>query len=149
MKTQVGYWMTKHPIKIDLNEDVKIAADIMKQETISHLLVFDSGWLFGILSNTDLELVDKIKKRFQGVERPPQITVGDLMSRSPVTISENAGMNEAIRIMKDKNFRSLPVINENNVVVGIITQTDVMRFALVASQCMDNHGSYSKIMSSA
>jgi acetoin utilization protein AcuB len=148
MKTQVMNWMTKHPLKVDINEDVRTASRIMKDETISHLLIFDSGWLLGVLSDKDLQLVEKIKKRFSQDCQPRVITVGDLMSRDPVTICEEASMTDAIRLMRERDFRSLPIVNKNNVVVGILTQTDIMKYALVASQSLENHGdSYSKIMS--
>ncbi len=148
MKTEISYWMTKHPLKVDKNEDIKTATQIMKQECISHLLIFDSGWLAGILSDKDIQLAEKIKKRFSKDAIPHKITVGDLMTRNPVTLNETASMTDAIRIMREKDFRSLPIVNKNNVVIGILTQTDVMRYALVASQNIDNSEvTYSKIMS--
>src|SRR5690349_16145993 len=122
MKTDVGSWMTKRPIKIDKNEDVRTAAEIMRQECISHLLVFDDGWLAGVFSDNDLQLVEKIERRFQSRERPQKITVGDLMSRQPTTINKEASMAEAIRIMEAKHFRSLPVVDSQNKLLGIITQ---------------------------
>jgi acetoin utilization protein AcuB len=146
MKTQVGDWMTKHPLKIDINEDVKTATNIMRQESISHLLIFDEGWLRGIISEKDLLLADKIKKRLQPHEGMVKITVGDLMSRHPVTVRKDTLMTNAIRLMREKDFRSLPVIDETDTVVGILTQTDIMRFAIVASQARDEFESYSKIM---
>jgi predicted transcriptional regulator len=146
MKTNVGSWMTRHPLKIDKYEDIDTATDMMRRECISHLLVFDSGWLSGVLSDTDLQLVDRVKAKFGFREIPVQITVGDLMSRQPLTISEDVSMVEAIQVMKEKRIRSLPVVNAQNIVIGIVTQTDVMRYALVASQNLERHGSFSKIM---
>jgi acetoin utilization protein AcuB len=147
MKQLVGDWMTKHPLRIDVNEDVQTARDIMRDEIIRHLLVTDQGELIGVLSQRDLESIEKIKSRFQAVDDiNVKITVGDLMGRHPVSISEKATVAEAVRIMSEKHIHALPVKGDYGKVKGILTATDVMRYALVASQHMEINAPYSRIM---
>jgi len=138
MKHQVKSWMSKHPIKIDKYEDIKTAKGIMLQEGIRHLLVFDSGLLSGVLSETDLLLADSIRARFKGEEcKAVKITVGDLMARGPTTVSAESSMTDAVRLLAEKHFRSLPVVDSQGKVCGILTETDVLRYALVASQSLE------------
>lgn len=131
MKNSVSYWMSQFPVKIDKNESIQTASEIMKKEKIHHLLVFDNGFLSGILSSDDLKLADSIRMRFKNADTSLIIIkVGDLMSRTPVTIDKDLGMFEAIELMRIKQFRSLPVKESGGVIVGILTQTDVLRFVL-------------------
>ena len=47
-------------------------------------------------------------------------TVGDWMTRNPITIAEDASLIEAIHLMKDKNIRRLPILKDGRL-VGLIT----------------------------
>lgn len=51
--------------------------------------------------------------------------VKDWMSKNPVTISSKSTLPEAHTLMRDKNVRRLPVVDQDKV-VGIISLTDVM-----------------------
>jgi len=138
MKHLVENWMTKHPLKIDVNEDVDCAADIMRDEAVRHLVVTNHDHLVGVISKKDLATVEKIRAKFQGLDcLNVKITAGDLMGRHPLTISGKATMAEAIRIMNDKGFHSLPVLDEYGRLRGILTSADIIRYALVASQHME------------
>ena len=55
---------------------------------------------------------------------PIMLTVADLMTVTPVTVSPNTLLNEVATIMKRGSFRQLPVV-ENSELVGIITDRDL------------------------
>jgi acetoin utilization protein AcuB len=134
MQHSVKDWMTKNLICIDSDEHAKKAKELMEQEVINHLLVFEKGELVGIISSVDLQLIDSIRSRFtesQKTEIP--VFVSDIMSRDPVKIKESAPMREAIGLMKERGFRCLPVIKADGEISGIITNTDALRYAMVLS----------------
>ena len=54
------------------------------------------------------------------------ITLGDIMSAELVTVSENMGIFEAIQYMRAKGVRRLPVVDINDVLVGILTLDDLL-----------------------
>jgi len=146
MKQLVEDWMTKHPLKVDKNEDVDSAAEIMNDETIRHLVVTDDGQLAGVISKKDLATIEKIRAKFQGLDcLNIKISAGDIMGRHPTTITGKATMTEAIRLMNEKGFHSLPVLDEYERLRGILTSTDVMKYALVASQRSDFNLSYGRL----
>jgi acetoin utilization protein AcuB len=146
MKHLVEDWMTKHPLKVDVNEDVDVVADIMHNEAIRHMIVIDQGQLVGVLSEKDLTTVGKIRAKFQGLDCiNVKITVGDLMGRNPFTVSGKSTMTEAIRLMNDKGVHSLPVMDDYGRLRGILTSTDIMRYALIASQHIEMDVSYEKL----
>lgn len=51
--------------------------------------------------------------------------VCDYMTKNPYTISEDVTIDRAREILKEKNFRHLPVVDENNYLLGIITDRDI------------------------
>lgn len=126
-----------------LNEAIKTLAD----KKISALPVVDeSGKLVGTLSERDLMWQES------GVETPPYImlldsiiylqnpaqhdkeiqkalgqTVGEVMGDSPLTIKPEEPVREAARMMHSEKIRRLAVIDEQEKVIGIITQGDIVR----------------------
>lgn len=138
MKSEISYWMTKHPLKIDVHESLSTAAEIMGQEAISHLLVYDQGFFVGVISERDLDLSKRVAKRASGKERSSEVTVGDVASFHPVTVDARADMLSALKLMKEKNIHSLIVINERKSVTGILTSSDVLLYTIVAAQNIES-----------
>jgi len=57
---------------------------------------------------------------------PQEVTVRDLVIGPLVTIEENADLSQCIKLMKQKALRRLPVVNSDQVLVGIISVDDVI-----------------------
>jgi CBS domain-containing protein len=53
--------------------------------------------------------------------------VADVMTAKPVTIEADRPIREAAKLMQDRNLRRLPVLAADGTLVGIITQTDIVR----------------------
>ncbi|MCG7974828.1 MAG: CBS domain-containing protein, partial [Candidatus Thiodiazotropha taylori] len=51
--------------------------------------------------------------------------VSDYMSSSPVTVQQEDNYDLAFEIMEEKNMHHLPVVDEGNQVVGIVTRRDL------------------------
>ncbi len=51
--------------------------------------------------------------------------VGERMSKNPVVISRDTGVDDALRLMRDKNVRRLPVMDKNGRLVGIVSDKDL------------------------
>ncbi|MES9863175.1 MAG: CBS domain-containing protein [Candidatus Thiodiazotropha sp. LLP2] len=51
--------------------------------------------------------------------------VSDYMSASPVTVRSEDNYDLAFEIMEEKNMHHLPVVNQDNHVVGIVTRRDL------------------------
>jgi CBS domain-containing protein len=54
-------------------------------------------------------------------------TVGEVMTPHAVSISADTPLPEAARIMHDKKIHRLPVVDANNHLIGIITESDIIR----------------------
>ncbi len=152
MSRTVADFMTPEPVVVSPQMPLSEAIQLLVERRVSGLPVLaEDGELVGILSESDLMWQEA------GVDPPPYImlldsaiylrnparfeqelhkslgqTVGDVMSRKPLTIKPDRPLREAAQLMHDKNIRRLPVVNERNHVVGILTQGDIVR-ALAAS----------------
>jgi CBS domain-containing protein len=53
-------------------------------------------------------------------------TVGDLMSRDPISISADAPLMRAERILREHGVSGLPVVNGSGALVGVLSRTDLL-----------------------
>ena len=60
-------------------------------------------------------------------------TVGEVMTREPITVSPDKPLTEAAQIMHDRSVHRLPVVAPDGIIIGILTRGDIVR-AMAASQ---------------
>lgn len=116
---------------LEFNDELSLADDIMKLGRIRHLPVADEGRLVGIISQRDLfkasltsamSYEEKEKREFMKA-----VVVKDVMVGEVITISPEAGIEEAGQLMLEKKIGCLPVIEDENL-VGLITETDILEY---------------------
>jgi len=92
----------------------------MRSAGIHHLPVVDAHRnLVGVLSTTDLA------KYSTG--RWSHRRVGTCMTRAPVAVRPETSMTQARGLMLENGFRSLPVVGSDGHLIGILTETDLLR----------------------
>ena len=52
--------------------------------------------------------------------------VGSRMTPDPITISDDAAIDDALKLMRDRNVRRLPVVDKKGKLVGIVAEKDVL-----------------------
>ncbi len=117
----VGEVMTIKPITLLPETLIPKAARIMLENKITALPVVENGELVGILTNSDL--LRFILAEYSGLKK--EICVKHYMTDEVVTIDPETTLLESHRLMGTKRIRSLPVM-ENNQLVGLVTRTDLM-----------------------
>lgn len=123
--------MTKNPITVDSETLVFDAQKIMKENNIRRLLVVDKGKLSGIVTKHDLLEASPSPATSLSVHELnyllSRMKVKDIMKKNPVTLSPDTPFEEALRIGQEKKIGSFPII-ENGKLVGIATESDIVRF---------------------
>lgn len=122
--TLVEDYMTVITLTMNFKNSVLDIAKRMVAENISSIAITDDKKeIIGILTERD------IVKIIANEVPPGGITAGSLMSSPPVTVKNNAPIEEAAKIMAGKKVRHLLVedFSANNI-MGIITVTDLARY---------------------
>jgi CBS domain-containing protein len=111
--------MTTDVVVMDENRTVRDAARQMKARDIGDVLVAsDGGRLCGILTDRDIVIRDIAEGR-DGNGR-----IGEICTRDPATLSPDVGIDEAVRTMKERAVRRIPVV-EGGRPVGIVSIGDL------------------------
>jgi len=127
----VGRCMTKNPVFVPPDISVPDAQAIMRREKIHRLPVLDkSGKLAGIVTASDLMHASAAPATALDMYELhyliSKLKVESVMTRSPLTVTEDFPIEEAARLMADNNISGLPVMR-GEVIVGIITESDLFR----------------------
>ncbi|RUT01326.1 membrane protein [Dulcicalothrix desertica PCC 7102] len=147
MTKTVADMMSRNPVVVKRETSLTEAIKILAERRISGLpVVDDSGKLIGIISETDLMWQET------GVTPPAYImfldsviylqnpatyerdlhkalgqTVGEVMSKDPITIAPDKSLRDAAKLMHDKNIHRLPILDSEGQVIGILTRGDIIR----------------------
>jgi acetoin utilization protein AcuB len=124
--------MTRNPVLCSSDLPVTEAFALMKKERIRRMPVVDKhGKLVGIVSDKDLLRVTPSPATTLSAYEIPyllsRVKVSDVMTKKVITVSEDTPIEDAARIMVDNKIGGLPVVNDDTVVAGIITETDIFK----------------------
>lgn len=130
-RTRVREIMTSPAMTIGPETTVPAAIELMKQHNIRHLPVVENGRLVGMISRGDLREAsitasinaDQYELHFM----LNKLTVAKLMSRKVYTVTPDAFVVHAAELMTENKIAGLPVVDERSGVVGIVTESDLLR----------------------
>jgi acetoin utilization protein AcuB len=113
--------MTPHPIALRADSDVRAALATMQEHAIRHLPVLDGDErVLGIVVERDLLLA-------QARSADGNIGIAEIMHRDVVCVRDDAPITHAATLMARNAIGGLPVIDKRDRVVGIVTDTDLLR----------------------
>jgi CBS domain-containing protein len=131
------------------DEKVEHAADVLAEKNIGALPVVDAdGRLLGMLRDDDLIASEarvhvptfinflglgmafpgEMKHLEQELKKIAGATVRDVMQTDPPTVSPDATLEDVATIMHERGVNSLPVVDTDRKVVGIVARADIVRF---------------------
>ncbi|MQA95748.1 MAG: CBS domain-containing protein [Streptosporangiales bacterium] len=119
MPAQVKDVMTGDPTTVSREASLTKAAALMRDGHMGDVLVAESGRLTGVLTDRDIV----IRAVAEGRD-PASVTVGEVCSTDVVALSPDDDSDHAVRLMRDRAVRRLPVV-DNGRIVGIVSIGDM------------------------
>ena len=133
-KKKVEDFMTKDVVTLGPSDTVAKALATMRDYAISRIpIVGENGKLEGLVTLHDL-IIRFIKPRFRsqfgevaGEKIPPfSMQLRDVMIKGVITVYPETMVREAISLMKEYDIDGLVIINQENVVKGVLTVKDLL-----------------------
>lgn len=117
-----GDIMTINPISCLPTDTVGMAAQLMRDQDVGPIPVVkdpDSNQLIGIITDRDLAV------KVVAEDRESNTRIEEVMTRRPVACFSQDNLQTTLNKMSDCQVRRIPVVDEDNRLVGIISQADV------------------------
>jgi IMP dehydrogenase len=119
------------PISVQPTQTLQDAEDLMAEYKISGVPVVDNdNILLGILTNRDMRFIKDFSQK-----------AGDVMTKMPlITAKKGITLEEAAEIMHQHKIEKLPVIDNNDKLIGLITIKDINKIIQYPNAAKDEHG---------
>ncbi|MDY0266764.1 MAG: CBS domain-containing protein [Methanimicrococcus sp.] len=112
---------------VEPDETVAYARNLMMKHKVGSILIVDDPMILGIFTKSDLNM--KLFEEEAAWKRRPidQIPIKSVMTTDVVTLSPNASVSEAAKLMVEKGIDHIPIFEKE--ILGIVSKTDLIRFA--------------------
>jgi len=115
--------MTTDPVSVGPGDCVAKARQLLDSANIHHLPVVDKGKLVGIVSSADLL---KLYMLDEQTTLSAHATISQIMELRPKVLKATAKLRDAAEKLVAGGFHALPVVDADNVLVGIVTSSDLI-----------------------
>lgn len=115
---KVHEWMTRNPVTVSKDQDIRGCMDLMTEHSIRHLPVVEGQKLIGFVTESDLREVSSTSSA-EGM------SIEDFMVIDPITVSPDTDIEEAAKLIYYHKIGGLPVV-DNEEFVGVITVVDLL-----------------------
>ncbi len=123
-------WMTKNVFTVDENTSLMRATRIMKEKNIRKLPVVSHGKLLGIVSDRDVKEASPSKTTSLDIHELyyllSEMKVKEVMTTEPITMRGTDSLEKAALIMLDNKISGIPVLDDSDRIIGLLSETDVM-----------------------
>jgi len=140
LELSIAEVINREPVTVSSTASIREAAELMRDEKVSSVMVTgavqglppkegadlglhptSSSKLFGILTDRDL----RNRVIAQGLSY--DIQVNAVMTQAPATVYGRQTLMDALTLMTQHNIHHLPVLDDDDQPIGMITNTDLMR----------------------
>lgn len=130
--TPVHKIMTRKPQTVSPTDTMEEVRKIFELRGFHHIPVLEGSKLVGLVSYTDyLQLIRSIFDNVQEERVNEKVlnatVVRDVMTQNVLCLSQNDTAETALRIFKANQFHSLPIVDDQQHLVGILTTYDLMK----------------------
>jgi len=126
--------MTQNVVRLNLTDDLTKAESLFKEHKIRHIPVVSGNKILGILSYTDLLRISYAEASDDDDEVVDvtvynMFTIEQVMTKKIITVTPETTIKETAEILATNEFHAVPVC-EGDLLVGIVTTTDLIRYLL-------------------
>ncbi len=123
--------MIYDPVTIKRNKTVADALDLMSEYKIGGIpVVDDEGFLVGIVTNRDLRFERNFNRSIEDV----------MTSENVVTTNQTTDLEKAVDILQRHKIEKLPVVDNDNKLIGLVTYKDITKAKDKPLACKDSKG---------
>lgn len=136
--------MTPDPVTVHAQTTLKSAIETMREKEVHQLPVMENaGTLAGILTMSDIifsrwfdpdppdaqRIVQKRRNAPGRKDREKRVKglAGEAMTDAPTTVAEDRDVSDATHFLVQEGFNTLPVLDDDGHLTGIVTRTDLIR----------------------
>jgi CBS domain-containing protein len=116
--------MTTRPRAVTPDSTLSQVAELMEAEDVGVIPIVDGDFLVGMVTDRDI-VVRAVARGFD----PSQTRVSQVASDDLVTVRPSNDLSDALDLMARHQVRRLPVTDDENRLVGVVSQADVARHA--------------------
>lgn len=116
----IGEIMTQNPETAQVTDSIRDVASVMRDINVGFMPVLDGDLLVGCVTDRDIT----IRATAEGLDID-NTSIGEIMSTGLQVVSPDSDINEAENLMEQFQIRRLPVVDENNMVVGVVSLGDI------------------------
>ncbi|MCF7969416.1 MAG: CBS domain-containing protein [Methylococcaceae bacterium] len=124
--------MSANVASVQVGQPLSDVRDLMLNANIHHVPIIDGSKLVGLISFTDLMkinfVINGVDERSINAIIDQQFSIQEIMSDKLVTIKNTDTIRDGSELLAKGGFHSLPVIDDEGALVGIVTTTDLIRY---------------------
>lgn len=132
-KNPISKHMTRKILSVFPSHSIHRVISIMKKNKVSRIVVISESEPVGIITARDIMPItnfaegDDGKGTKEGLFGIGHVILARDIMKKPLTIRDNLDLTEAAKLMTEKNFSGIPVVDFNSHIAGIITKTDIVK----------------------
>ena len=124
-------------------DNARLVKEIFDRKSVSHILVMRNDRIVGTVTRCDfLSFFSGLSKRFENTALTQSVlsayTIGEVMNDRVSFIESNDRIHVALEMFRDNMFAALPVIDEMDRLVGMVTAMDIIK-ALAKEKATELH----------
>jgi CBS domain-containing protein len=120
MSTKVKDVMTERPRSVTADTTVDQVAELMEAEDVGVIPIVDGDRLLGVVTDRDIVLRAVARRK-----DPRGMPAREVASQDLVTVEPETKLDEALKLMARYQVRRLPVVEDGDRLVGVVSQADV------------------------
>jgi CBS domain-containing protein len=123
--------MTRDIVCLNPEDSIASAYQLMTKWGIRHIPIIEDTTIIGILSDRDILVRSHLGEFGLSV---PDIPVADAMTENPITCSPETPVATMVDLMLEHKIDSLPIVNHQGMLVGLVTSSDLLEVLRVQDQ---------------